>query len=29
MVFAIEKSRVLIAALLSFEFGVCHPYGLV
>jgi hypothetical protein len=29
MGFAIEKVCVLGAALLSFEIGVCHPYGLV
>jgi hypothetical protein len=29
MVFAIEKPRVLIAALLSLELSVCHSYGLV
>jgi hypothetical protein len=27
--FAIVKPRVLVAALLSFELGICHPYGLV
>jgi hypothetical protein len=29
MIFAIEKPCVLIAALLSFEPGVCHTNGLV
>jgi hypothetical protein len=29
MVFAIEKLCVLVAALLSFELGVYHPYDLV
>jgi hypothetical protein len=29
MVFCIEKPHVLVAALLSWKFGVCHPYGLV
>jgi hypothetical protein len=29
IVFAIEKPSVLIAVLLSFELGVCHPYDLV
>jgi uncharacterized membrane protein YhdT len=27
--FAIEKPCVLIATLLSFKLGVCHPYGFV
>jgi hypothetical protein len=27
--FVIEKPCVLVAALLSFERGICHPYGLV
>jgi hypothetical protein len=27
--FAIETACVLVASLLSFELGVCHPYGLV
>jgi hypothetical protein len=27
--FAIEKPHVLVAALLSFELGIHHPYGLV
>jgi hypothetical protein len=29
MVFAIEKDCVLVAALLSFEIGICHPYALI
>jgi hypothetical protein len=29
MVFAIEKAYVLVAALLSLELGVYHPYGMV
>jgi hypothetical protein len=29
MIFAIEKPYVLIAALLSFKLGICHPYGLI
>jgi hypothetical protein len=29
MVFAITKAYVLVAALLSLELGVCHPYVLV
>jgi hypothetical protein len=29
MVFVIEKACVLVATLLSFKLGVCHPYGLV
>jgi hypothetical protein len=29
MVFAITKACVLVAALLSLELGVCHPYVLV
>jgi hypothetical protein len=29
MIFAIEKDCALVATLLSFEIGVCHPYGLV
>jgi hypothetical protein len=29
MVFTIEKACVLVAALLSFELDVCHPYVLV
>jgi hypothetical protein len=29
MVFPIKKACVLVATLLSFEHGVCHPYGLV
>jgi hypothetical protein len=29
MVFAIEKACILVAALLSLELGVCHPYSLV
>jgi hypothetical protein len=29
MVFAIEKACILVAALLSLELGVCHPYNLV
>jgi hypothetical protein len=27
--FANEKTYVLVAALLSLEIGVCHPYRLV
>jgi hypothetical protein len=27
--FVIEKPCVLVAALLSSELGICHPYGLV
>jgi hypothetical protein len=29
MVFAIEKACILVAALLSLELIVCHPYSLV
>jgi hypothetical protein len=29
MVFTIEIACVLVAVLLSFKIGVCHPYGLV
>jgi hypothetical protein len=29
MVFAIEKTCALVAALLSLQIGICHPYGLV
>jgi hypothetical protein len=29
MVFPIEKACILVAAVLSFKHGVCHPYGLV
>jgi hypothetical protein len=29
MIFCIEKPSVLLATLLSFEIGVCHPYALV
>jgi hypothetical protein len=29
MVFAIKKACVLVAALLSLELGVCHPYDIV
>jgi hypothetical protein len=24
-----EKACVLVAALLSLELGICHPYGMV
>jgi hypothetical protein len=24
-----EKACILVAALLSLELGVCHPYGMV
>jgi hypothetical protein len=29
MVFTIEEACILVAALLSWELGVCHPYGMV
>jgi hypothetical protein len=29
MVFAIENACVLVAAILSLEFGVFHLYGMV
>jgi hypothetical protein len=29
MVFAIEKACILVAALLSLELGVYHPYVMV